>query len=92
VKRAPLLTDTHRALADRRAADGSFVSLTEARELYRRRVDRTRADTLVMAVYLRGVELDNFPMTVAALEVARDHGFTATLVIEASRRLEASNQ
>lgn len=74
-----LLTDNHRADADRRDPDGAITSLTVARELYRRKVDREYADRLVMAVYLRGVELSNYRMQEAAFDLARMHGFASAL-------------
>ncbi len=75
-----ILTDKHRDEADRRDLDGAITSLTVARELYRQQVDREYADRLVMAVYLRGVEIDNRRMSEAALDIARMHGFASALV------------
>lgn len=75
-----ILTDRHRAEADRREPDGAITSLLAARELYRRAIDREHADRLVHVVYLRGVELGDHKMIDAALDVAREMGFIGRLV------------
>jgi hypothetical protein len=75
----PMLTDKHRAEADRRDSDGAITSLTVARELYRRQIDREYADRLVMAVYLRGLELGNHKMIDAAMDLAIEKGFASRL-------------
>ncbi len=75
-----ILTDRLRDEADRRDPSGAITSLTVARDLYRRQVDREYADRLVTAVYLRGVELNNDRMSEAALDLARLHGFASALV------------
>lgn len=73
------LSDLQRAESDRRDPSGAITSLTYARELYRRCIDREYADRLVHAVYLRGVELDDAKMIDAALDLAREKGFESRL-------------
>jgi hypothetical protein len=75
-----MLTNQHRAAADRRGADGSITSLVEARELLRRCIDREHVVQLVTAVYLRGSELHDLKVIDAALDVAREAGFISRLV------------
>jgi len=76
----PKLTDRHRAEADRRDSNGAITSLTVARELYRRQIDREYADRLVMVVYLRGLELGDDRMMDQALDLAREKGFIGALI------------
>lgn len=76
-----LLTDLHRADADRRGADGSITSLVEARELLRRAIDRDKVEQLVTAVYLRGCERRDAIMIDQALDVAREAGFINRLIL-----------
>jgi hypothetical protein len=76
-----ILTDHHRAAADRRGVDGSITSLVEARELLRRGIDREHAVQLVTAVYLRGCERGDLRMADRALDVARTGGFISRLLM-----------
>lgn len=74
------LTDVQRDQADRRDPDGAITSLREARELYRRRIDKEYADKLVEAVYARACELHDHRAAHFALDLARDNGFISRLV------------